>query len=443
MAITKKTKTPESTIYIVEVDNKKWKEAQAKIRKELEKNVDIPGFRKGHAPKEKLNEYVTNYDVLPRASQQVVNELIDEFWKEFDKNPNTDVLQQSLSIAVDEITPDKHSFRFVFDNHPTVNLKDYDKIELDYVAPVVTPEEIEAEINNYLKNDYMLTPKNGPIANGDMVKFDFKGYIDNKAFEGGEAKDYELEIGSHQFIPGFEEGMIGLKKGDKKSINVTFPKDYFEKKYAGKPAKFDVEIKEVSTITKPKLDEAYLTKLRLPNIKTAADFRKYIETNIKKMKDYGAKQPAINAIRQFMLDKANVSFIPQNYLNQEIERAKEQNEQEAKKAKKSVEEYVTQDLKYKSLQEYEDKLRENITRSIKYSLVVAYIIEQLKIMIDEKELDQELTNLASMYQIPVDKFKQDINMIERIRGFLLEEKLYDKLIELNKNNKKTKSNKGK
>lgn len=299
MSIIKTTENPETTIYIVEVDNNKWKTIQNKIRKQLEKNVDIPGFRKGHAPQAKLNEYVTNMDVLPRASQEILNETIDSFWKEFDVHPNRDVLQQSLSITVNEITPDKHSFKFIFDNHPDVKLKDYDHIEIDYVDPEVSEQEIESEIQNYLKKDYMLLPKEGPVAKGDMVKFDFKGYIDDKPFEGGEAKDYELEIGSGQFIPGFEDGMIGMKAGDKKSINVKFPKDYFEKKYAGKPAKFDVTIKEVSTIKKPKIDEAYLTKLNLPNVKTLEAFRKYIENNIKKMKGYGAKQGAINTIREF------------------------------------------------------------------------------------------------------------------------------------------------
>ncbi len=435
MKIINQEKKPKLTIYEVQVDQELWTKTQKKIRDQLIKNVEIPGFRKGHVPENKLKEYVTDYDVLPKASNEVIPTTLNEFWTEFDKSPNMDVIQPSLSIAVKTIKNDELIFNFSFDNKPEVKLPDYKNIKIDYVKPTVSEEEINAEINQFIKNDYMLKPKNGVIEIGDMVKFDFKGFVDKKPFTGGEAKDYELEIGSNQFIPGFESAMVGLRKGDEKTITVTFPKDYFEKSLANKPADFEIKINEINTIIKPKLDESYLAKFKLPGVKTEKDLKEYFKENIIRMKNYGAKQEPINIIRKFLIDNSKISFIPENYLAQQVSDTKANIENEAKKANKSLEKYVVEDLHYPSFKEYDKLVADNVLKSINYSLIIAQLINTLNIIVTEKELDKELDNLSKMYHFPVEQLKKDVNTVERIRSFVIEEKLYDKLIELNSNNK--------
>ena len=246
-------------------------------------NLSVPGFRKGHVPEEKAN--ISEYEILSKAINPVVEKTIEQFWIEFDKKPDDHINQASLKLDIDKFVPEELVIKLRFENYPKVESKGYDHIKLNYKKPEVSEKEIDYEIKNLIKRDYMLSASNDPIANDNMVKFDFKGFIDGKPFEGGEAQDYDLEVGSNSFIPGFEEQMIGLKKGDKKSIEVTFPKDYHVETLAGKKARFDLNIKEVNKITRPVLDEAYIKKLNMPNVKTEKDLRKFYKDYIFNMKN--------------------------------------------------------------------------------------------------------------------------------------------------------------
>ena len=429
MKIIDKKQELETTSYTIKVDDKVWKEAQAKAKKELLANATVPGFRKGHVPEEKAK--LTEYDILSKAVNIAVDKELDAFWTEFDKKPDEKINQSSLTLDLDKFTLEELIIKLSFENYPTVEIKGYDKIKLDYKKPEVTDKEIDYEISQLIKRDYMLSESKDPIKNGDMVKFDFKGFIDDKPVEGGEAQDFNLEIGSGSFIPGFEEQMIGLKKGDKKSIEVPFPKDYHVKELAGKKARFDLNIKEIIKITRPVLDEAYLKKLNMPNVKTVEDLKKFYRDYIYEMKNQYANQKPKEQIRTFLAENAKLNFIPQKFVERQLADIRTRHEEEAKNLKKDFEKYVKEDLKFKDLKAYEAEMKKQIENNIKYSLAVSHLIKQFKIDVTPAEVQEEIKKVAAMYGMPADKMVDDIGMKERMMVYLTESKLFDKLIELN------------
>jgi trigger factor len=236
---------------------------------------------------------------MNHALKKVVDEnykLLITNNKEF--NPDQ-LIEDAVSIDLAKIDPKNLEIVYIFEKFPEVTLGDYKKIKIHYTEPKVEDKEVQQEIERYTKKDIMLIPKeSNDIAMGDMVNFDFKGFVDDKAFAGGEAQGHELEIGSGSFIPGFEEKMIGLKKGDKKTIEVTFPKDYHAKDLANKKAKFELVINDIKTIQKPKLDEAYIARFAIPNVKTEHEFREYVSKQLLDYKKYTSRQEPVRQISE-------------------------------------------------------------------------------------------------------------------------------------------------
>jgi trigger factor len=162
-----------------------------------------------------------------------------------------------------------------------VTLPDYKKFDLKLDSTEVSQEEVEHEFNRMIKKDIMLVPKeNGTVQNGDSLEINFIGYKDGVAFPGGTANNQELEIGSNSFIPGFEEGLIGMKAGETKSIELSFPKDYHAADLAGQKVQFDVTVNSISSVEKPKFDEQYFAKFKLENVKTEQEFKNYLKKQL-------------------------------------------------------------------------------------------------------------------------------------------------------------------
>jgi trigger factor len=297
MKIVKKEIVNHEVKYIVEANQESWKKSQDNSYKILSKQLKIPGFRAGRVPLDVAKKQISSSEVMNHALKKVIDEnyrlLLDS--KDFIRD---ELIEEGVSVDIAKIDEATLQIVYIFEKVPEVTIdQDYRKIKIECVEPAIQQSDIENEINRYTKKDTMLIPKeNGIIAHGDMVNFDFKGFLDDKPFPGGEAKGYELEIGSNTFIPGFEEQMINLKKDDKKTIDITFPKDYQAKDLAGKKTKFELVINDVKTIQRPKMDETYIAKFGIPNIKTVAEFKKYVGDQLLDHKKYIAKQEAVKEI---------------------------------------------------------------------------------------------------------------------------------------------------
>ena len=305
MKITDIKKENNKVIFTIQPDSKNWVDELSKTKKKLAKNIAIPGFRKGHAPQKVIDQSITINQVISSTLDKFINEIANKFVKE-EAHKHEDIIVGSLKIDLKTVNDSNITLSFIFEKQPTIELNGYDKIDFDYQEPTASEKEITAELKNAIKNDLMLSAKEGDtIAKGDMVKFDFEGFIDGKPIEGGEAKDYQLEIGSGQFISGFEEQMVGLKKGAKKTIEVVFPKDYPAEEYRNKKAKFNLLIKDISKITYPKLDKAYLSKFNLQNVETEEQFKNYFKNEIIKVKKSMKFQELMKTVNDFVMKNIN------------------------------------------------------------------------------------------------------------------------------------------
>ncbi|GHU30771.1 hypothetical protein FACS1894166_01030 [Bacilli bacterium] len=312
-------------------------------------------------------------------------------------------------------------------------MPDYKKIKVEYKAPKVDHTEVQHEIDRYSKNDIMLTPKeNSIIAKGDMVNFDFKGFIDGKPFPGGEAKAFELEIGSGQFIPGFEDQMIGLKKTEKKSIKVTFPKDYHAKDMAGKESSFDIIINDVKTIVKPTIDEKFVAKFNIPDVKNEQQLRDYLTKLILDEKTHQSKQAAIKTISTYLIENAKLAFMPKSLLDSEIKHLDSETSKQANNKDVKHDDYVLKQLGFASMDDYNKALKETANKNLILVIALEKIIEELKLEVSDKELNTHFEKMSKVYATKVEDIKARFNNnFDNIKTFILQEKVFDKLIELN------------
>src|SRR5574344_979640 len=259
------------------IEKEKFDEAIMEVFKESAKYFNIPGFRKGKAPFQMVERYYGDQVFYEDAFNKVVPPIYDKEIKdnkiEAVSRPKIDVIQ--MEKGKDLI------FTATVDTKPEVKVGKYKGIELKKVEYKVTDEDVEHELGHMAEhNSRMVDIEDRPVQDKDIVKIDFDGYSDGKQFEGGKAENYDLTIGSKSFIPGFEDQVIGMKIGEEKDINVTFPKDYFSKDLAGKDATFKVKLHSIKVKELPKLDDEFAKDVS--EFDTLADLKKDIRTKQEK-----------------------------------------------------------------------------------------------------------------------------------------------------------------
>lgn len=421
-------------IYSVTVSKELWDKFKKHAQDKVAKNTEIKGFRKGHAPTKIANEHVNPNDVFNEAIQlagQHYHKILmedQEFLKE-------KIVNNSLRIDVAPSSIDAiPKILFICDKFPDVTIGDYRKINFTFHEQKLNDDMVNAQIKYLIKNDTMLIAKEPPIvAMGDMAIIDFLGKIDNKEFPGGQASDYELEIGSNQFIPGFEQQLVGLKKGDKKTISVTFPNDYHHDDYKGKAATFDIEIKDVKTMNLPTLDEEYIAKLKLPNVKTKDELYAHIRSQLSQRIEETNREQYINQIVDFLIKHSKLSYTPPSLLKTERDLFLKDIEQKAQEAKMSVEDFWKQRIGVTDKLKQEEFIQTQSYHTLLMSCVLEKIIADEKITVAEKDIDTHLEEMANMYKMKVEDLKKIFNNnFAKLNDFILNKKVFDFIIAINK-----------
>ncbi len=436
MKITDIKKENNKVIFTIQPDSKNWVDELSKTKKKLAKNIAIPGFRKGHAPQKVIDQSITINQVISSTLDKFINEIANKFVKE-EAHKHEDIIVGSLKIDLKTVNDSNITLSFIFEKQPTIELNGYDKIDFDYQEPTASEKEITAELKNAIKNDLMLSAKEGDtIAKGDMVKFDFEGFIDGKPIEGGEAKDYQLEIGSGQFISGFEEQMVGLKKGAKKTIEVVFPKDYPAEEYRNKKAKFNLLIKDISKITYPKLDKAYLSKFNLQNVETEEQFKNYFKNEIIKVKKSMKFQELMKTVNDFVMKNIKYDYLPNYYIDAEVDARKQNYIQQAKNQfNKKLEDAIV-DLGFKSMDDFNKKIHQQAIDAIKFNIGMNKLIKQLGVKVTQQDIEKEIIDSSKKLNIDVNELLKNQSILNSIGQYLLNDRIITKLLELNKKNSK-------
>jgi len=382
------------TFVSVFVEEQLWKQHQDKQYESHSNKVKIPGFRVGKAPAHIARKHLNPQFII----QESVNAAAKDAYKfamEQEEIKALPIIEDAFKVETDNVSDTSLTIIFKFEMYPEVEISDLDSLKVLLKQQKVTQEEIDAEILKWVKQDVMLVDKEDQtIENGNVVIFDFKGIDKNGiAFEGGSASDYELEIGSKNFIPGFEEQMLGMKVNEQKDIQVTFPATYHQKELAGQEVTFKLDIKSVKKQLKPEMNEDYIAGLKIDGVKTQAEFEAFIGNNIQFMYDQSYNNTAIAEISKWLLAHAKVNFFPNSLIDSEVKRLLQIEEQEIKKLGfESLDSYFKKNNK--DLKEFNEKIQENAKKDI--TIAMAY--EKLGSEFEAEELtDEDFKNFITYF----------------------------------------------
>ena len=325
---------------------------------------------------------------------------------------------------------DEESFeaKMILITEPTVKLGNYKGLNVKKEEATVSNEEVQNHINSLLQEYAELAVKDGKVENGDVAIIDFEGFKDGVAFDGGKGENYSLTIGSHSFIPGFEEGIVGMSKGEEKDLELTFPEDYMSEELKGQKVVFKVKVNEVKSRIVPELDEEFFADLGMDNIKTKEDLEKSIKEEIlaEKNHELGHK------FEDDLLDKASENM-EVSFADELVEDEKEAMYQDL--VKRMSMQGITEELYLKYTNSTKEdimaKMTEEATKRLKYRYLLMALIKEEKLEITDKELDEKVEELAKQYNMTGEEVKKELGNVEYLRNDMLFQKAIDLLKENN------------
>ena len=398
MKVTKETLEKSRVELTVEVEAEEVSKAYEKAYKKIAQKVVIPGFRKGKAPRVLVERHVGKEYILEEALEELLPESYVKAVNEAGIEPVDKPEVSLVSYGINEPLV----YKAVVDVKPEVELGQYTGLEVTKMPVEVTDEEIEKELT-YLQNRYakLITVEDGEAKLGDMVVIDFAGKMNGEPIEGGSADNYRLELGSKVFIPGFEEQIVGMKPGETRDINVTFPEDYQKEDLAGKPAVFTVTLKEIKRKELAPLDDEFAKDVS--EFSTLAELKEDLKKKIAQAKENISREKMEAEVIEKVVDNANVE-IPVSMVNHEVDHILHHFEEELKYRRLTLEQYL--EYQKKTLDELKEELKPRAERNVKTELVLEAIAKKEGITATDEELDKELGKIAELYQQPVEEIKK-------------------------------------
>ncbi|MGX7446889.1 trigger factor [Dolosigranulum pigrum] len=377
--------------------------------KKIRGRLNVPGFRKGKVPRklfnkmygeEALYEDALN-DLLPRAYQKALAQLEDEDF-ELVGEPNIDIksMEKDADWEIIAEVPLK----------PEVTLGDYKNIEVTKQDRTVTDEDVADELESRRQRAVELALKDDAAEEGDTVVIDFEGYKDGEKFDGGSAENHSLELGSGQFIPGFEDQLIGAKSGDEKDVEVTFPEEYGAEELAGQDVVFKVVVHEVKEKRVPELDDEFAKDVD-DEVETLDELKDKIRQQLEKSKDRAATEATDDEAIQKAVENAEVPEIPEAMIDEEVDRQFNLFINNLQQQGISKDQYMS--MIGTSEQELRNQFRNEADFNVKTNLVLEAIAKAENIDVTTEDIDAEIKDLAEQYGMEED----------RVRGILSEDLL--------------------
>ncbi|MDP3267018.1 MAG: trigger factor [Sulfuricurvum sp.] len=397
-----------------------------KIAKQLSKDAKVPGFRKGKVPMDAVKKQYGER-LVQDAEAQALRDLLNEGLKLMDIAADT--LIGEPQITKFEKNDNGIEVEVTIATRPAIELGDYVAMIPDFAKPAVSDEAITARIEELASAQAPLVniDKNRPLIDGDTVLMDFEGFVDGVAFEGGKAENFSLHLGSGQFIPGFEEQMIGLSKGDEKTIDVTFPENYGGEKLAGKPASFKVKVHAIQAKEPVVLDDE-LAKKMLPGFDDAN--LAMLKEKVKEQLENEEMSKLYNdELKPKLMEHFVATFtidLPEFIVEQEIDMALN------KKAREMTEEQIAE-LRDNAdkVKEMRETFREDASRAVKATFIVDALAKAESISVNEQELMQTIYYEAmQMGQDPAAVYKnyQESGYLPAIQMAMIEDRVLSKLL---------------
>ena len=391
----------------IEIKGKEWEDILDATFKKRNKNLKVDGFRKGKCPK---NIYIQRFgieslymDAIDAASSKAYMDAI----KKEDLIP---VCEPKMDIK--DISKDHVKFTFTIITRPEVKLGEYKNLDVKKDAVKVTKKEIEEEIARLASRFAEIVVKdNGEVVEGNTAVIDFEGFVDGKPLEGGNGENYPLEIGSHTFIPGFEEGVVGMKVGENKELNLKFPDEY-TKELAGKKVKFNVTVREIKERVLPELNKEFYEDLGFKDVKTEEEFNKEVKKMLEERKQEDVNNKYVDDVLEAAAKNMKVD-INEEIIDDEVHRMMHQFEEQMRMQGLTLDQYF--EFSGTTHEDMHKQMEPEATKRVKYRYLIEEVADKEKIEISDKDAEEEAQKMADQYAVSKEEFLTHFGGLETVK----------------------------
>ncbi len=378
-------------------EQEEWKKAQDVALNKLVKNVEIKGFRKGHAPLQLAKEKVHQADIINNAVDTLLQDAYTKILKEENLVPVA-----RPTVNVNKLSDTECELVILIPTRPEIKLGQYKGLEIGHKEINISEEELQNEITKRLKDNAELVLKDDAAKLGDTVVIDFEGFVDGKPFEGGKAENFSLELGSHQFVPGFEDQLVGAKAEEKRDVIVTFP-DNYPNGLNNKEATFKVVVHEVKEKIVPELTDEFVAELDIKDVKTKDEYTAFVKKDLEDKAKRAEDKRYFDALLDEIAKNSETSM-PQEFIDDETEHMFNNLKQQVEQNGLDMDSY------YKIAGTDEKTVRARMSEDAKRNITRYFLMEEIakaeEIEVDDNTIEFEIAKMAEQYGMETDKIKE-------------------------------------
>ena len=396
---------------VVEIEKQEFEAALNKAYNKCKKDIAVPGFRKGKAPR-KMIEAMYGAKVF---YEDAVNEIFPEIYEKAVVEQQLKAVGGPSVVDMDENEDGAVVLTIETALYPEVTLGDYKGIEVPKAAVTVSDEDVEAEIDRMAERNSRIETVERAAKEGDTVVLDFEGFDNGVAFEGGKAEGYSLKLGSNSFVPGFEDALIGLSAGDEKDVDVTFPENYTPE-LAGKPVVFKCKIHEVKETIMPEKDDEFAKDVS--EFDTMDALRADIRENQMKSRQENADRQFENAAVELAAQNMTCE-IPACMIDEQIDRHMEQFAYQLQMSGMTMEDYAK--MMGGDMTAMRNSMRPMAETTVRSNILLSAVVEAEGLTASDEEVEEEIKKVAEQYQMEVEKVKEALN-VEAVKADLAAKK---------------------
>lgn len=390
-----------------EIKDEEWTKILDATFKKKSKDIKVDGFRKGKCPK---NIYLQKFGIESLYMDAIDVAAGDAYTKVIRENKLVPVCEPKMDVK--EIDEKHVKFIFTIITKPEVKLGKYKDLGIKKEEVKVSEKEIDEEIARLASRFAEIVVKeNGEVLEGNTAVIDFKGYVDGKELDGGTGANYPLEIGTHTFIPGFEEGLVGMKVGETKELNLKFPEDYTPE-LKGKDVKFDVTVCEIKERVLPEMNKDFYADLGYENIETEEAFRKEIKKALEDRKEEENKNKYLDEVLEAASKNMEVTINPE-IVDDEIHRMINQFAQQLQMQGLSLDQYYQ--FTGSSHEDMHKQMEPEATKRVKYRYLIEEVAEAEKIEIADADAEAEAEKMATQYGMEKAEFLAEFGGLDVVK----------------------------
>lgn len=404
------------------LEGKEWVELQNKAFEKLNKKANIDGFRPGKAPRDIFEKKYGKQEIVLEAADEATNK---EYKRLLGENKVTPIIEPKVELI--KCDSDTLEVKFTFITDPEVTLGEYTNLKVKKEKAKVTREEVDNSIKELLNEYAEVVVKEGNVESGDIAIIDFAGYKDGVAFEGGTSENYSLTIGSNTFIPGFEDAVIGMAKGEEKDIELTFPEDYMQEDLKGQKVIFKVKVNEIKARKIPELNKEFFEDLNMEGITDKESLEKDIKEELTHRKEHELEHAYEDACLDKAANNMKIEILPE-LIDDEAHHMYHEFMDRMKRQGISEELY----LKYTNSTEEDliEKMKDEAKKRIQYRYLLREIIKKENIKITDKEAKEKIKEIAKQYNVTEEEILKEVGTLEAMKMDLA----FQKAVELVKAN---------